>query len=106
MRITGLEVAILQESGRPGDNRERVRVILSAPGPAPRVLRLTIIHPTRAGEDQVIRLAPMGEGTYAGAMGVPRGAAMGLRLEDDEAGWRIVGTWFTEESSVSLGASP
>ena len=89
-----------------GEDRAHVRVILRAPGTAPRALRLTLVHPTRAGQDQVIALAPTGEGTYVGAMGVPRGAVMGLRLEDDEAGWRIVGTWPTEESSVSLGASP
>jgi hypothetical protein len=88
------------------ESRERVRVILRMPGEAPRALRLVLVHPTRAGEDQAIPLLPSGAGVYDGVMGIPRGAVFGLRLEDDAGRWRVVGRWPTEESSVSLGATP
>ncbi len=88
------------------DDRERARVLLRMQGDAPRELRLTLVHPTRAGEDQVIALLPNGAGVYDGVMGIPRGAVLGLRLEDDAGRWRVVGRWPTEESSVSLGATP
>jgi len=87
------------------EDREHVRVILRSRADPPRALRLTLVHPTRAGDDQVIVLTQSSPGVYDGAMGVPRAARHGLRLEDDAGAWRIVGDWPRGESSVSLGAN-
>ncbi len=88
------------------DDREHVRVILRSGGEPPRALRLTVVHPTREGDDQVIALAQSSPGVYDGAMGIARAARHDLRLEDDAGEWRIVGTWARGESSVSLGTNP
>ncbi|HEX7605280.1 MAG TPA: FixH family protein, partial [Usitatibacter sp.] len=88
------------------EDRQHVRVILRSGGEPPRALRLTIVHPTREGDDQVIALAQSSPGVYDGAMGVPRAARHGLRLEDDAGEWRIAGTWPREASSVNLGTNP
>src|SRR4051812_18620337 len=37
----------------------RARVVLAGHAPPPPVLKLSLIHPTRAGEDQVIALSPV-----------------------------------------------
>jgi len=88
------------------EDRQHVRVILRSGGEPPRALRLTIVHPTREGDDQVIALTQSSPGVYDGAMGVPRAARHGLRLEDDAGEWRIAGTWPREASSVNLGTNP
>lgn len=88
------------------ESRERVRVILRMPGEAPAALRLVLAHPTRAGEDQTIRLRASAPGVYDGAMGIPRGAVLGVRLEDEAGRWRVTGRWPTEESSLALGPAP
>ncbi|MGZ5039278.1 MAG: FixH family protein [Usitatibacter sp.] len=88
------------------ESRVRVRVILRTQGEAPAALRLVLLHPTRAGEDQVIPLQRVDTGIYEGDMGIPRGAMLGIRLEDAAGGWRLDGRWPTEDSSVALGAFP
>lgn len=85
------------------ESRERVRVILRMPGPAPAELRLALVHPTRAGQDQSVALRRVSEGVYAGDMGIPSSSILTLHLEDTAGAWRVAASWPTEDSSVELG---
>lgn len=91
--------AVLQFS----EDRRRVRVMQGAGEPAVS-LRLTLYHPTLAGEDQVLSLAASSPGIHEGEMRAPRHARLRVRLEDIEGRWRIGGAWLTAESSLRLEA--
>lgn len=82
----------------------RARVVLashaSTPPPA---LKLSLIHPTRAGEDQVIALAPIAPGVFEGPMTPPHAGNWEVQLEDGPATWRLEGLWHTGVAQVTLG---
>ena len=84
-------------------DRSRVRVVLD-PGASPERLRLSLVHPTIASQDQALTLARDADGIYAGAMRPPAHAALRLRLEDGEGLWRVTGEWRTREDAVRLSA--
>ncbi|MEO5691746.1 MAG: FixH family protein [Usitatibacter sp.] len=86
-----------------GEDRRRVRVMLGAGEPAAS-LRLTLSHPTLAGEDQVLSLAASAPGIYEGEMRAPRHARLRVRLEDMEGRWQIGGAWITAEPGLRLEA--
>jgi len=59
--------------------------------PLPETLTLRILHPTRAGQDQLVLLRRSTAGDYAGVTGMsPEGRRL-LQLEDTEGRWRISG---------------
>jgi hypothetical protein len=71
----------------------RVRVLLrsDAEGPGPAAVRLRILHPTRAGEDQTLPLVASSPGVFDGAVGeLSRGRWL-LHLEDNGRTWRLTG---------------
>jgi hypothetical protein len=82
-------------------DRTRVRVVLP-PGDRPHAIRLALVHPTRPHLDHAVSLAATASGVYEGAIRVPRAAALQLRVEDGEGGWRLAGTWATREDGVRL----
>jgi len=88
------------------DDRRRVHVMLSPVDPAPRALRLTLLHGARASDDQVIMLGAIAPGFYAGTLREPPAGVWQLRLEDGEGTWRIMGSWNTHEPGASLGKAP
>lgn len=55
----------------------------------PRHVRLLLLHPTRAGYDQVVLLEPTGEGVYSGAVSPVAPANWHVQLEADD--WRLAG---------------
>lgn len=84
------------------EERTRVRVTLG-PGAQPNALRLTLVHPTRAGSDQVALLAPIGGNLYEGPVAPPRLAgAWRVRVEDGAGRWRISGTWHPGQAAIAL----
>lgn len=86
--------------------RTRVRLQLAGDGPPPARLTLRLAHPTRAGEDQTIALAPAAGGVFEGAMQPPAAGRWHVLLEDAGATWRLSASWQTEAASVALGAAP
>jgi uncharacterized protein len=92
------------------EERDRVRVRLAGET-RPAQLRLTLVHPTRAGGDQAATLAriaaPMAGGAaaeswYEGKLQAPATGTWRLRIEDAEATWRLTGMWRTGETAVTL----
>ncbi|GIX26929.1 MAG: hypothetical protein KatS3mg123_0810 [Burkholderiales bacterium] len=61
-------------------------------GGPPAALVLKVIHPTRAGFDQTLRLAPAGKGEFRGALSPPAPGRWVLSLEDDGGTWRLTGS--------------
>ena len=87
------------------ESREHVRATLRLRGEPPAMLKLTVVHPTLAGEDQAITLAPVAPGLYEGALKAPYVAGLRLRLEDAPGNWRLTGSWRVADRSVALQAA-
>lgn len=67
----------------------RVRIMLT--GDTPSALKLRLVHPTRAGEDMLLRLYPIRTGFYEAAWPeFPPGRRLAM-LEDGTGTWRIKG---------------
>lgn len=71
---------------------DRVSVSLSANNAddLPEGLIVTIIHPTRAGMDQVLRLAG-DSGVYSGPVAPLRIGSWRIQIEDESRSWRLNG---------------
>ena len=67
-------------------------------------LRLHFAHPAKAGLDQVIKLEPGSEGSYAGTMPRLASGRWRLLLEDEHRTWRLAGEWRTEAPRAMLSA--
>jgi uncharacterized protein len=80
-----------------------VRVTLRGATEALPGLRLRLVHPTRAGRDQVVALRPA-EGVYQGRMTSANGEPRLLVLEDAAATWRITGSWNGRDGAAELRA--
>jgi hypothetical protein len=83
------------------EEHDQVRVTLRSAAP-PAALRLRLVHPTRAGEDQVAALAAIGPGLYEGRLRAPRAGNWRVKLEDDANTWRLSGLWHTAQASLEL----
>jgi len=55
----------------------------------PQRLRLTLVHPTRAGLDQVVELGREAEGHYRGTVNAVHEGRWNVLLEDEEKLWRM-----------------
>lgn len=56
-------------------------------------LKLKILHPTRAGEDQIIDLSADGQGLYSGKLSKEIVGRWNVALEDASGDWRLYGSW-------------
>jgi hypothetical protein len=71
----------------------RVRIALAGSGqPATAGMRLTFVHPTRAGFDRSVDLTPAGAGMYEGVVGPLAAGRWQVTLEDNAHAWRIGGS--------------
>lgn len=68
-----------------------VRIALT--GDAPPGLTLSLVHPTRAGEDRLVQLRPLGGAAYEGAIDVPSTGRWHVVVGDAEGRWRLTGDW-------------
>jgi hypothetical protein len=67
-----------------------LRARLEMRGEAPAVLFARLLHPTRAGEDQRLRMALVSPGVYEAALAAPPGTRWQVVLEDPRGEWRVV----------------
>ena len=81
--------ATLQFNGE-GD---RVRVLVAANDALPKALQLTLVHPTRAGDDRSIALVEESRGVYRGTLAPLKAAAYQFQLQDTGGTWRLSGRW-------------
>jgi len=79
-----------------------VRVALR--GQAPAELRLQLVHPVRAGKDQLVVLRKLATDAYEGSFAPSSGEARRLVLEDASATWRLSGNWNGRDNTASLAA--
>jgi len=85
----------------------RVRVALAADMSAgARELRLQLLHPTRAGMDQVAMLRPLAPGLWEGSLRAMPPGNWQLQLDAPElaagSSWRVVGRWSPGSESAEL----
>jgi len=74
-------------------------------GDAPEALTLSLVHPTRAGQDHLVRLQRAGDGRYEGAFEVPSQGTWHVELADAAGRWRLVGDWsLAKGADTSLSA--
>ena len=83
------------------EERTRARVRLAGDARPPR-LKMTLVHPTRAGGDQSVLLSHGGGGIYEGSLTPPHAGTWRLRIEDAEGAWRLTGMWRTTDGSTTL----
>lgn len=79
--------------------RDRVRVTLSG-ARAPAALTLRLMHPTRAGDDRVLHLAPRAAGLYEGVVDASSAKRWRVALEDADHSWRLTGMWRVSSEPV------
>jgi len=77
----------------------QVRVLLSGRDEPPEALVMTLIHPTRAGQDQIIHLRKQRDG-YAGDFADPIAGRWSIRLEDEALRWRMNGSAYLPASEA------
>ncbi len=69
---------------------------------APEALQLRVVHPTRAGADQVVTLKRDAAGFYVGQLTAPlQGGRWHVLLEDEGHRWRIAGDWHPQEQGAA-----
>ena len=83
-------------------DQSRVFVRFTAPEGAVKAPVLTLVHPTRAGQDQRVPLVRTPAGEYAGALAAVVPGHWRVVVEDRDAGWRLQGAWHTEQGSMEL----
>jgi len=89
-----LELKVSADLMRSG---QQIRVLLSNGSLDPAAaLELKILHPTRAGADQLIELQPEGSGVYRGVLTSGLQGRWYVMLEDPAGQWRLQGDWVAD----------
>lgn len=78
-----------------------LRLSSSVGAPLPERLRLTLAHPTRAGEDRKVLLEGR-DGRYAGAVPALGPGRWQVAIEDEAANWRLAGSMLLPDSPETL----
>ena len=90
-------------------DNQRLRVYLrgEAGRALPNSIRLRILHPTRAGADQVVELPASSAGVFDGTASALRDGRWLLSLEDTQKSWRLMGEMFVpRDAEVTLTPRP
>lgn len=83
----------------------RVRVLLDAGGAGRGAPTLRLVHPTRAGMDQSLKLAAVGPGVYEGRLLPLHPGRWHVVLESRD--WRLAGDWtLPDAGELTLGVRP
>lgn len=74
---------------------QQVRLLLKADAAVslPDLLTLKLAHPTRSGQDQLIKMTSEGQGFYSGGLGASVSGRWHVSLEDPSGKWRLQGDW-------------
>jgi uncharacterized protein len=86
---------------------QQVRLMLTAERDAalPEALTLKLSHPTRAGQDQVVRMVSEGQGFYGGELTADVFGRWYVSIEDPSGKWRLQGDWQADvEESLHLAS--
>jgi len=77
---------------RSGSN---LRLLLSTESDAalPAEIILKLAHPTRAGQDQLVKMTMEGQGFYSGKLAAEVSGRWLVSIEDPAAQWRLQGEW-------------
>ena len=59
----------------------------------PSEITLKLAHPTRAGQDQLVKMLLEGQGFYSGRMATEISGRWLVSIEDPAAQWRLQGDW-------------
>ena len=85
-----------------GDGKVRARLDSRVAAELPDRMLMTLLHPTRAGEDQEVTLTRQGD-MYTGEVKIPRPGRWQVRLEDECRNWRMNGTaQFPAETTIRI----
>ncbi|MBX6392455.1 MAG: FixH family protein [Burkholderiales bacterium] len=87
------------------EDRRVVRVLVHGQPTQGAPLLLRFVHPTRAGEDQIVTLHPLGGSMYESTVAALSAGRWHVVLEDEAATWRLSGTWHTSASQLLLEGS-
>ena len=73
----------------------RVRLMLATDRDAalPEALTLKLSHPTRAGQDQIVKMVSEGQGFYGGELTADVPGRWYVSIEDPSGKWRLQGDW-------------
>jgi hypothetical protein len=86
---------------------QQVRLMLTAERDAalPEALTLKLSHPTRAGQDQIVRMVSEGQGFYGGELTADVSGRWYVSIEDPSGKWRLQGDWQADvEESLHLAS--
>jgi hypothetical protein len=72
-----------------------LRLLLRADGDVelPSEIILKLAHPTRAGQDQLVKMTMEGQGFYSGKLAAEVSGRWLVSIEDPAAKWRLQGEW-------------
>ena len=72
-----------------------VRLLLTSDGMAklPNAISLKLVHPTRAGQDQLVQMVSEGQGFYDGKLAAGLSGRWLISIEDPDGEWRLQGDW-------------
>jgi hypothetical protein len=88
---------------------QQVRLLVTAQGALalPEVLTLKLAHPTRAGQDQLLKMVSEGQGFYSGNLSASVSGRWHVSLEDPSGKWRLQGDWLADgEEPLHLASRP
>ena len=88
---------------------QQVRLLLKAEGEValPEVLTLKLAHPTRAGQDQMVKMVSEGQGFYGGKLSADISGRWYVSIEDPAGKWRLQGEWQADgEAPLRVTARP
>ena len=88
---------------------QQVRLLVTADGDAalPDELMLKLAHPTRAGQDQLVKMVSEGQGFYGGKLAGDVSGRRYVSIEDPSGKWRLQGDWQADaEEPLRLMSRP
>ena len=74
---------------------QQIRLLVAADRDAalPEALTLKLSHPTRAGQDQMVKMVSEGQGFYGGNLTEEVSGRWYVSIEDPSGKWRLQGEW-------------
>jgi uncharacterized protein len=74
-------------------HRVRLMLVTDRNAALPEALTLKLSHPTRAGQDQMVKMVSEGQGFYGGELTADVSGRWYVSIEDPSGKWRLQGDW-------------